>query len=137
VAGSYDNEGVSIFALVLVFYLFLKAANTGSLLWSALCALSYFYMVSAWGGYAFITNILPIFVVFCFVMDKISTRLIVAYNVFYILGTIFALQIPFVGFGAMYSSEHLASHGVFLFINVYYFAMFIKQFVGEPGFKLL
>ena len=28
VAGSYDNEGVSIFALVFCFYLFVKSVNT-------------------------------------------------------------------------------------------------------------
>jgi asparagine N-glycosylation enzyme membrane subunit Stt3 len=28
VAGSYDNEGVSIFALVFTFYLFIKSVNT-------------------------------------------------------------------------------------------------------------
>ena len=34
-AGSFDNEGVAIFAMVLTFYLFVKAVNTGSLAWSA------------------------------------------------------------------------------------------------------
>lgn len=63
VAGSYDNEGVSIFALVFAFYLYIKATNTGSLLWAGIASLGYFYMVSAWGGYAFIINIIPIFVV--------------------------------------------------------------------------
>lgn len=28
VAGSYDNEGVSIFALVITFYLYVKSVNT-------------------------------------------------------------------------------------------------------------
>mmetsp|Transcript_6342 Transcript_6342/g.811 ORF Transcript_6342/g.811 Transcript_6342/m.811 type:complete len:103 (-) Transcript_6342:1738-2046(-) len=32
VAGSYDNEGVAIFALLFTFYLYIKAINTGSLL---------------------------------------------------------------------------------------------------------
>lgn len=40
VAGSYDNEGVAIFALVFTFYVFLKAINTGSLLWGVYAALS-------------------------------------------------------------------------------------------------
>src|ERR1700712_5151152 len=31
VAGSYDNEGVAIFALVNTFYLWIKAVNTGSI----------------------------------------------------------------------------------------------------------
>nr|KYP71410.1 Dolichyl-diphosphooligosaccharide--protein glycosyltransferase subunit STT3 [Cajanus cajan] len=54
VAGSYDNEGVAIFALLLTFYLFVKAVNTGSLAWSLGSAFGYFYMVSAWGGYVFV-----------------------------------------------------------------------------------
>jgi len=62
VAGSYDNEGVSIFALVLVFYLWIKAVNTGSILWATYCSIAYFYMVNAWGGYSFIINIIPIYV---------------------------------------------------------------------------
>lgn len=98
VAGSYDNEGVAIFALVITFYLFLKAANNGSILWAMFASLSLFFMVASWGGYAFIINIIPIFVVFLMITDRFSTKLYVAYNVFYILGTILALQIPFVGF---------------------------------------
>lgn len=48
VAGSYDNEGIAIFALIFTFYLWLKAVNTGAMYWGAMCALAYFYMVSAW-----------------------------------------------------------------------------------------
>ncbi len=51
VAGSYDNEAVAIFALLLTFYLWVKAVKTGSMLWSAGAAVGYFYMVAAWGGY--------------------------------------------------------------------------------------
>ena len=91
VAGSYDNEGVAIFALVMTFYLFLKAANTGSIIWSSYAALSLFFMVASWGGYAFIINLIPIFVVFLMITDRYSTKLYVAYNVFYILGTILSL----------------------------------------------
>ena len=80
--------------------------------------MAYFYMVSAWGGYAFIINIIPIFVVFLLIVGKMNTRISVGYCVFYILGTLLAMQIPFVGFGAIHSSEHMASHGVFLFLQV-------------------
>ncbi|KAL9270973.1 Dolichyl-diphosphooligosaccharide--protein glycosyltransferase subunit STT3B-like protein [Drosera capensis] len=45
VAGSYDNEGVAIFALLLTFYLFVKAVNTGSLTWAVASAFGYFYMI--------------------------------------------------------------------------------------------
>lgn len=70
VTGSYDNEGVSIFALVFTFYLFIKACNTGSILWSVGSSLSYFYMVASWGGYSFIINIIPIYVLFILVTHK-------------------------------------------------------------------
>jgi dolichyl-diphosphooligosaccharide---protein glycosyltransferase len=91
VAGSYDNEGVAIFALVFTFYLFLKSANTGSIIWSSFAALSMFFMVASWGGYAFIINIIPIFVVFLLITDRYTRKLYVAYNVFYILSTLLSL----------------------------------------------
>lgn len=46
VAGSYDNEGIAIFALMLTYYLWIKSVKTGSVFWSVLCSLAYFYMVS-------------------------------------------------------------------------------------------
>lgn len=45
VAGSYDNEGIAIFCMLLTYFFWIKSVKTGSLLWSALCALAYFYMV--------------------------------------------------------------------------------------------
>ena len=59
-AGSYDNEAVAIFALMITFALWIKAVKTGSLLWSALCSVAYFYMVASWGGYVFIINLIPV-----------------------------------------------------------------------------
>ena len=48
--------------------------------------------------------------------NKFSPRIYVAYSVFYIIGTFYAMLIPFVGFQAIHSSEHMASHGVFIFL---------------------
>ena len=61
----------------------------------------------------------------------------VGYSVFYILGTLLAMQIPFVGFQAIKSSEHLASHGVFIFLQCFYFLNWVKKFIGQEGMKLL
>ena len=63
VAGSFDNEGVAIFAMVLTFYCFVKSVRKGSLLWSAFASLSYFYMSASWGGYVFIINLIPLYVI--------------------------------------------------------------------------
>ena len=75
VGGSYDNEAVAIFALIFTFYLWVKSVNTGSLLVSACCALSYFYMVASWGGYVFIINIIPIYVVVMVIIRTIPPSL--------------------------------------------------------------
>src|SRR5215469_5289898 len=48
VAGSYDNEAIAIFLLVFTFFLWIKAVRVGSIMWGALTALFYGYMVSAW-----------------------------------------------------------------------------------------
>lgn len=46
VAGSYDNEGIAIFCMLLTYYMWIKAVKTGSIFWAAFAALAYFYMVS-------------------------------------------------------------------------------------------
>lgn len=113
VAGSYDNEAIAIFLLVFTFYLWIKAVKVGSIMWGALTALFYGYMVSAWGGYVFITNLLPLhaFVLIC--MGRFSPRLYVSYTTWYALGTLASMQIPFVGFLPIRSSDHMAALGVF------------------------
>lgn len=45
VAGSYDNEGIAIFCMLFTYLLWVKSVKTGSVFWSTLCALAYFYMV--------------------------------------------------------------------------------------------
>jgi dolichyl-diphosphooligosaccharide--protein glycosyltransferase len=56
VAGSYDNEAIAIFLLMMTFYLWIKAYKLGSSSWGMAAALFYGWMVAAWGGYVFITN---------------------------------------------------------------------------------
>lgn len=134
VAGSYDNEAVAIFALVNTFFLWIKAVNTGSILWSVACTLQYFYMVAAWGGYSFIINIIPIFVLAVMFANKFTFKIYIAYSVFYVLGTMLAMTIPFVTFNAIKSSEHLASHAVFLFMNAYVVVEFMRKHLPEQQF---
>ncbi|KRX24853.1 Protein argonaute-2 [Trichinella nelsoni] len=98
VAGSYDNEGIAIFCMLLTYYFWIKAVKTGSIFWSTLCALAYFYMVSSWGGYVFLINLIPLHVLTLLCCSRFSHRIYIAYSVVYTLGTILSMQIPFVGF---------------------------------------
>ncbi len=119
VGGSYDYECIAICILVFTFYLWIKSVHTGSMLWAAAASLSYFYMVSAWGGYVFIINLIPIYTLIMLVAGRFSSRLYVAYTTFYILGSLFAMQVPFVGHNVIFMAECAASHGVFVALQAY------------------
>lgn len=116
-AGSFDNEGVAIFLLIFTFYLWIKAVRTGSMLFAALTALSYFSMAFSWGGYVFIINVIPIHVVALLGSRRYSAKLYVAYSTFYPLAMLLSMQVPFIGFNAVSKGESAASHGVFLLLQ--------------------
>ncbi|KAI1369493.1 glycosyltransferase family 66 protein [Xylaria arbuscula] len=135
VAGSYDNEAIAIFLLVFTFYLWIKALKLGSMLWGALCALFYGYMVASWGGYAFITCLVPLhaFVLIC--MGRFSMRLYVAYTTWYALGTLASMQIPFVGFLPVRTSEHMPALGIFGFLQLVAFLEYVRSAVPSRQFQ--
>ena len=118
---------MAIFALIFCFYLWVKSVHTGSMLWSCCCALSYYYMVAAWGGYIFIINIIPIYVLIMILAGRFSLRLYIAYSVFYVIGSLSAMTIPFVGFNVIDRAECAASHGVFVAVQLYTLATVLKQ----------
>ncbi|MCJ1226938.1 oligosaccharyl transferase stt3 subunit [Toensbergia leucococca] len=137
VAGSYDNEAIAIFLLVFTFFLWIKSVKNGSAMWGALTALFYGYMVSAWGGYVFITNLLPLHAFVLILMGRYSPRLYVSYSTWFALGTLASMQIPFVGFLPIRSSEHMSALGVFGLIQLVAFVEFIRQQVPNKQFQTL
>ena len=137
VAGSYDNEGIAIFALMFTYYLWIKSVKTGSVYWASWTALSYFYMVSAWGGYVFIINLIPLHVFVLLLMNRFSQRIYVAYNTFFIIGLLCSMQIPFVGFQPVKTSEHMASAGVFALLQAVAVLKYLQTFLNKSEFKYL
>lgn len=127
VAGSYDNEGIAIFALQFTYFLWIKSVKTGSIFWSASASLAYFYMVSAWGGYVFIINLIPLHVFFLLLMGRFSNRIYVAYSSFFIMGLLLSMQVPFVGFQPIRTSEHMASAGIFALLQAYAFLKYLQD----------
>ena len=128
VAGSYDNEGIAIFCMIFTYYLWVKSVKTGSVFWATGAALAYFYMVSmehsqtwcvtalqvsSWGGYVFLINLIPLHVFVLIITGRFDHSIYIAYSTVYVLGTILSMQIPFVGFGPIQTSEHMAALGVF------------------------
>lgn len=137
VAGSYDNEAIAIFLLVFTFYLWIKAVKIGSVMWGALAALFYGYMVSAWGGYVFITNLIPLHVFVLVLMGRYSSRVYISYTTWYALGTLASMQIPFVGFLPIRSSDHMAALGVFGLLQLVGFFSFLRDQLPTRQFQTL
>lgn len=137
VAGSYDNEGIAIFCMLLTYYMWIKAVKTGTILWSTLAALAYFYMVSSWGGYVFLINLIPLHVLTLMATGRFSHRIYVAYSTLYCVGTILSMQISFVGFQPVQSSEHMLALGVFGLCQIHSFVDYVRSKVTAEDFNVL
>ncbi|XP_046392931.1 dolichyl-diphosphooligosaccharide--protein glycosyltransferase subunit STT3A [Ischnura elegans] len=137
VAGSYDNEGIAIFCMLLTYYAWIKAVKTGAVLWAALSALAYFYMVSSWGGYVFLINLIPLHVLALMATGRFSLRIYVAYSTLYCLGTVLSMQISFVGFQPVQSSEHMLALGVFGLCQLHTFIDYVRSKMSPEDFELL
>ena len=118
VAGSYDNEGVAIFAMINTFYFWVKAVKTGKMTWALGSALAYAYMIVCWGGYVFVGNLIALYSAFLVLTGLFSLRLYVAYSTWYILGTLSGLLLPVVGFNAIHASENIALWGTFVLMQI-------------------
>ena len=117
VGGGYDNESVSITAMVLTFALWIRSLRTTdkySYGWAVLAAFSYFYMVASWGGYVFVINMIGVHALTLVLLGRFDTKVYLAYSLFYVLGTALAIQVPVVGWTPLKSLEQLGPCGVFL-----------------------
>ncbi|KAF8141449.1 glycosyltransferase family 66 protein [Boletus edulis] len=137
VAGSYDNEAIAIFLLMFTFFCWIKALKQGSAFFGAVAAVFYFYMVAAWGGYVFITNMIPLHALVLLLMGRYSSRLYVAYSTWYSIGTLASMQVPFVGFQPVRTSEHMAALGVFGLLQIVAFAQLVRSHISSKQFQEL
>lgn len=94
VAGSYDNEGIAIFCMLLTYYFWIKAVKTGTVMWGSLCALAYFYMVSSWGGYVFLINLIPLHVLTLMIIGRFTHKIYVAYSTVSAIATLESFPFP-------------------------------------------
>ena len=81
----------------------------------------HFFQVSSWGGYVFLINIIPLHVLILMITGRFSHRVYVAYSTLYVIGTILSMQISFVGFQPVSTSEHMG-------VSVSTFALLMKVF---------
>ncbi|KAG0674935.1 oligosaccharyl transferase stt3 subunit [Pichia californica] len=134
VAGSYDNEAIAITLLMVTFFLWIKSVRLGSILYASITAIFYFYMVSAWGGYVFITNMIPLHIFILILMGRFNYKLYTSYCTWYALGTLMSMQIPFVGFLPIKSNDHMAAFGVFGLLQLVVLTNYFKETLSPKRF---
>ena len=77
-------------------------------------------MVSSWGGYVFLINLIPMHVFTLMICGRYNHRVYVAYSTVYVIGTILSMQISFVGFQPVQTSEHMLVRKIRLFFDSQY-----------------
>jgi len=119
VAGGYDNESLAVTAMCLTFYLWCRSLrNEKSWPVGALAGLAYTYMTAAWGGYTFVLNMVGLHAAVLVLYGRYNSQLHKAYSLFFVIGTIGALQFPVVGTLPFTSMEQLGPMLVFLGFQV-------------------
>jgi len=133
IGGGYDNESVAITAMCLTFYLWLRSLREGDktrngILFGILSGIAYFYMVATWGGYVFVLNMIGIHAATLVLLGRFSTKVYIAYSLFYSVGTYLAIQIPVVGLTPLKSLEQLGPCIVFFGYQVLFLCdLYIKK----------
>ncbi|GMT32004.1 hypothetical protein PFISCL1PPCAC_23301, partial [Pristionchus fissidentatus] len=137
VAGSYDNESIAIFCMILTFALWLRSVRTGSMAAATMAALAYLYMVSAWGGYIFVTNLIPLHVLGMILTKRFTHRAYVAYSTYYTIGTLLSMQVSFVNFKPTESADHMPALGIFGLIQLIAIYNYLKTKVTGEGMRTI
>mmetsp|Transcript_6346 Transcript_6346/g.15806 ORF Transcript_6346/g.15806 Transcript_6346/m.15806 type:complete len:849 (-) Transcript_6346:127-2673(-) len=119
VGGGYDNESLAVTAMCLTFFVWCRALRNRSSWWiGALAGLAYVYMVAAWGGYTFVLNMVGLHAAMLVILGQYNASLHKAYSLFWIVGTLGAIQFPVVGLAPIKSMEQLGPMAVFLGMQV-------------------
>lgn len=113
-AGEFDNECVAVSCFCLVLWLWCRALRAK---WtvpvSFLAGLAYAFAASAWGGYIFINNLIGLHAAVLVALGKYNSSVYKTYTVFFIVGTLGAMQVPVIGYAPLRSVEQAPSLLVF------------------------
>ena len=129
VGGGYDNESIALTAMCGTFYCWVRAlrsepgvkdgeATAGSVVFGVLTGVAYIYMVAAWGGFVFVLNMIGMHAAVLVACGRFSSKLHRAFSLFYVVGTLGAIQVPVVGWGPLKSLEQLGPLAIFVGMQV-------------------
>lgn len=85
----------------------------------------------------FLINLIPLHVLTLMITGRFSHRIYVAYSTLYCVGTILSMQISFVGFQPVQSSEHMLALLVFGLCQIHSFIEYLRSKVSGDDFQVL
>lgn len=127
VAGFFDNETIGVFAILLEFLFFIRAAKYGKLSDGIFSGLSLGYLALSWGGltYGFL---LPVLLVGILVLtDKYDGRILLAYAATIGIGLFFYSLTPSFSWTRDFKSMDVAVPFLFLIALVIYHMIYIQR----------
>ena len=127
--GSYDNEGLLVVGLLSTYFCWVRAVNTGDVLWALLSAGSYGALSNSHGGYLIAANTVPLYVLVMLCSGRYSTRLHLSYSVFYVAGTLLSMHVQSIGFQPVLTAEHFLALLAFAVIQAYAVAAAVAAYV--------
>ncbi|CBH10989.1 oligosaccharyl transferase subunit, putative [Trypanosoma brucei gambiense DAL972] len=136
-AGEFDNECVAMAAMLLTFYMWVRSLRSSSS-WpiGALAGVAYGYMVSTWGGYIFVLNMVAFHASVCVLLDwargTYSVSLLRAYSLFFVIGTALAICVPPVEWTPFRSLEQLTALFVFVFMWALHYSEYLRERARAP-----
>nr|XP_053653578.1 dolichyl-diphosphooligosaccharide--protein glycosyltransferase subunit STT3A-like [Cherax quadricarinatus] len=71
------------------------------------------------------------------ITGRFSHRVYVAYSTLYVIGTILSMQISFVGFQPVSTSEHMGAFGVFGLCQIHAFVDYVRSRLNKIQFEVL
>lgn len=80
---------------------------------------------------------IPLHALTLILMGRFSSRLYIAYCSWYSIGTLSSMQVPFVGFQPVRTSEHMAALGVFGLLQIVAFAQLVRSHLNSKQFQNL
>jgi dolichyl-diphosphooligosaccharide--protein glycosyltransferase len=122
VGGGYDNESVAVSCLCLTFLLWVYSISgtksRNMTFYGLLTGLAYVCMAATWGGFIFVLNMIGLHSFVLFLMGRYTNKLYAAYTLWYVVGTIGAMQVPVIGYSPLRSLEQLAPGCVFVLFQM-------------------
>jgi len=108
-SGEFDNEAVAVSAFILTLWLWCRAVRTRrSWPWALPAGIAYAAAAATWGGYIFINNLIALHCLIFVFLGKFGETY-KAYTIFYVVGTVLAMQVPVIGLTPLRSVEQLPS----------------------------